>query len=159
VINTNAPMYKKLLVGYDGSSGARARLAHAVGLAQIMGAEVWALWLRETPPYFTENVSESAAEEVAAQHYLAKLKSEVEQVEREKGVEIHLHSQAGHASEKIIRYAIEGGFDLILLGAHGHSSLAGRLLGHTTDRVSEHAPCNVLIVRPEKQTPSEIERG
>jgi nucleotide-binding universal stress UspA family protein len=142
-------MYDKLLVGYDGSGGARAALSHAVALAQIMGAEVWALWVRETIPYFAETVSEIAAEEEAAHLYLGKLKAEVERLKQEKGFEIHLHSQAGHAAEKIVRYAIEGAFDLIVLGSHGHSGLWGRLLGHTTDRVSEHAPCSVLIVRAE----------
>lgn len=142
-------MYEKLLVGYDGSVGARAALLHAISLAQIMGAEVWALWVRETIPYFAETVSEIAVEEDAAHVYLGKLKAEVERLEREEGFEIHLHSQAGHAAEKIVRYAIEGGFDLIVLGSHGHSGLWGRLLGHTTDRVSEHAPCSVLIVRAE----------
>jgi nucleotide-binding universal stress UspA family protein len=145
-------MYNKLLVGYDGSSGARAALRDAIGLAQITGAEVWALWVRETIPYPAETVSEIAIEGEGARNYLAKLKAEIEQVERERGIEIHLHSQAGHAAEKIVRYAIEGGFDLIVLGAHGHSSALGGMLGHTTDRVSEHAPCSVLIVRPEKES-------
>ena len=151
-------MYDKLLVGYDGSTGARTALAHAIGLAQIMGAEVWALWVRETIPYFAETMSEIAVGEEAAHIYLGKLKAEIEQVEREKEIEIHFHSQAGHAAEKIIRYAIEGSFDLIVLGAHGHSGVLGRLLGHTTDRVSEHAPCSVLIVRTEKESSPEIER-
>jgi nucleotide-binding universal stress UspA family protein len=146
-------MYDKLLVGYDGSAGARAALLHAIGLAQIMSAEVWALWVRETIPYFAEMVSEIAAEEEAAHVYLGKLKAEIENLEHEKGFEIHLHSQAGHAAEKIVRYAIEAGFDLIVLGSNGHSGAWGRLLGHTTDRVSEHAPCSVLIVRAEPNPP------
>lgn len=132
-------MYDKLLVGYDGSAGARAALTHAIGFAQIMGAQVWALWVRETIPYFAETVAEVAVEQDAAHVYFGKLKVEIERIEGGKGVEIHFHSQAGHAAEKIVRYAVEGGFDLIVLGSHGH----------TTDRVSEHAPCSVLIVRPE----------
>jgi nucleotide-binding universal stress UspA family protein len=98
-------MYKKLLVGYDVSAGARAALSNAIALAQIMGAEVWALWVRETIPYFAETVGEIAAEEDAARIYLAKLRAEVERLEREKGFEIHLHSQAGHAAEKIVRFS------------------------------------------------------
>lgn len=145
-------MYDKLLVGYDGSAGAYAALVHAIALAQIMGAELWALWVRETIPYFAETVSEIADKEDEAQVYLAKLKVEVERLEREKGLQIHLHSRPGHAAEKIVRYAAEGEFDLIVLGSHGHSGLLGRLLGHTTDRVSEYAPCSVLIVRSERRS-------
>src|SRR5262249_9647797 len=36
---------------------------------------------------------------------------------------------------------------LIVLGNRGHSRLWGELVGHTTDRVSEHAPCSVLANR------------
>lgn len=109
--------------------------------------------MRETIPYFAETVAEIAVEEDAAHVYLAKLRTEIERIERDEGVEIRLHSHAGHPAEKLVRYAAEGDFDLIVLGSHGHSGLWGRLLGHTTDRVSEHAPCSVLIVRAEGQSP------
>lgn len=142
-------MYDKLLVGYDGSGGARAALSQAIGLARLMSAEVWALWVRETIPYFAGTINEVAGEEDAARVYLQKLKAEIEAAEREEGLKIHLHSQAGHAAEKIVRYALEGSFDLIVLGSHGHSALWQGFLGHTTDRVSEQAPCSVLIVRAE----------
>ena len=38
-----------------------------------------------------------------------------------------------------------------MLGNRGHSRLWGELLGHTADRVNEHAPCSVLIVRSKKE--------
>jgi nucleotide-binding universal stress UspA family protein len=139
-------MYDKVLIGYDGSAGAHAALVHAIALAQIMGAELWALWVRETIPYFAETISEIAAAEEEAHVYLGKLKAKVERLEREKGLQIKLHSQAGHAAKTIVRYAREGEFDLIVLGSHGHSGVWARLLGPTTDRVREHAPCSVLIV-------------
>jgi nucleotide-binding universal stress UspA family protein len=148
-------MYKKLLVGFDGSAGARAALYHAIALAQTMGAKVWALWVSETIPYFSEVIGEIKAEKEAAHVYFEKLKAEVERIEKEKAVEIKFHTHAGHAAENLVRYAKEGGFNLIILGSSGHSGTWGRLLGHTADRVSEHAPCNVLIVRAPGQEQSE----
>lgn len=139
-------MYKKLLVGYDGSTGARAALYEAIALAKVTGAEVWALWVRETVPYFVETLTEVKAEEEAAHPYLDKLKAELQQIEKEKGIPIQFHAHAGHAAQNLVRYATEGSFDLIVLGSSGRSEWGG-LLGHTTDRVSEHATCNVLIVR------------
>jgi nucleotide-binding universal stress UspA family protein len=151
-------MYEKLLVGYDGSAGARAALSQAIALGQVTGAEIWALWVRETIPHFAEVVGEITAEEEAAQKYLVKLKAEVERLESSQNVEIHFHSQPGYPAEKLLRYAMEGAFDLIVIGSNGHSGLWGRLLGHTTDRVSEHAPCSVLIVRPQPP-PAEMGYG
>jgi nucleotide-binding universal stress UspA family protein len=34
------------------------------------------------------------------------------------------------------------------MSSHGHSRLAEILLGSTTDRVVQRAPCSVLVVRP-----------
>jgi nucleotide-binding universal stress UspA family protein len=42
--------------------------------------------------------------------------------------------------------AASGGYDLVVLGHRGHF-LRDHLLGSTADRVAEHAPCPVMIVR------------
>lgn len=54
----------------------------------------------------------------------------------------------GHAGETICRLARADQFDLIVLGAKGHSAVSRMLLGSTSDYVATHAPCSVLIVRP-----------
>ena len=41
--------------------------------------------------------------------------------------------------------------DLILIASHGHSSLAHVVLGSTVERVVRHAPCPVLVVRPQER--------
>ena len=38
-------------------------------------------------------------------------------------------------------------FDLLVVGYMGHSALYNRLIGSTTDRLVEHAPCNVLVIK------------
>ena len=40
-------MFKKILVGYDGSKGGKAALATAAALAKKFAASVMALWARE----------------------------------------------------------------------------------------------------------------
>ena len=39
------------------------------------------------------------------------------------------------------------GFDLLVIGYMGHSALYNRLIGSTTDRLVELAPCHVLVVK------------
>ncbi len=63
------------------------------------------------------------------------------------GFEIQIECLPGNPAQLIVQYAEHQAFDLIVIGSHGHSGLWGRLLGHTTDRISEHAHCSVLIVR------------
>jgi len=52
----------------------------------------------------------------------------------------------GRPAELISRFAADGGYDLVVLGHRGHF-LRDHLLGSTADRVAEHAPCPVMIVR------------
>lgn len=51
-----------------------------------------------------------------------------------------------HAAEVISEVAGDGGHDLVVIGRRGHF-VRDRLLGSTADRVAEHAPCPVMIVR------------
>ena len=40
-----------------------------------------------------------------------------------------------------------GGYDLLVVGFMGHSALYNRVIGSTTDRLVELAPCKVLVVK------------
>lgn len=49
--------------------------------------------------------------------------------------------------DRFAQYALEVGADLLIIGHSGHSGIWGRLLGTTADKVVDHAPCSVLVVR------------
>ena len=53
----------------------------------------------------------------------------------------------GHPVEKIIEYAEEGQYDLMVMAAHGHSMLEDAVLGTTTRRVLRRSTIPVLVVR------------
>jgi nucleotide-binding universal stress UspA family protein len=54
----------------------------------------------------------------------------------------------GHPAEEIIREAEEGRYNLVVVGERQNYSLVTRfLLGSTTVRVVEHAPCPVIIAK------------
>ena len=54
---------------------------------------------------------------------------------------------AGHAVPTIVELIEREGFDLLVIGFMGHSALYNRLIGSTTDRLVELAPCPVLVVK------------
>lgn len=63
----------------------------------------------------------------------------------------------GVAADEILREALEGDYDLIIIGASGTAGrLKGWLLGNVTRHVVEHALCSVLVV---KRRSAHYERG
>jgi nucleotide-binding universal stress UspA family protein len=140
-------MFKKILVGYDGSKSAQAALQRAAVMAQKFGAELTALWVREPLPRHSDLPGEYEEEAEAADEYFKQRQKEVQEVATQHGVTIRCETHRGHPAKMILKFAAEGDHDLIVIGHSDHSELWGRLLGDTADRISDHAHCSVLIVK------------
>jgi nucleotide-binding universal stress UspA family protein len=140
-------MYKKMLLAYDGSDGAKRALAAGLGMAQIHHAELWALAVEEKLPRFSATIDEVQEEKEYANHYYGGLLAEAKRQAQEAGVELQTLLRPGHAAKTILEVAQEGAFDLVIVGHTGLSEVWARFLGTTAEKVSRHAPCSVLIVR------------
>jgi nucleotide-binding universal stress UspA family protein len=53
----------------------------------------------------------------------------------------------GLTAAEIVRFAQEGGYDLIVMGTHGRKVVARVLLGSVAARVVQTAECPVLTVK------------
>jgi nucleotide-binding universal stress UspA family protein len=62
----------------------------------------------------------------------------------------------GLTAAEIVRFAKEGGYDLIVMGTHGRSGLARVLLGSVAARVVRTAVCPVLTVKRRGRTESAV---
>lgn len=140
-------MFKKILVGYDGSKGGRLALAQAIELAKGCGGSLTALWVQEPLPRYSDLPGEPEDQAETGGAYYRLRVQEIESLAREHGLEIRSDSRRGHPAKTMIAYADEGRFDLIVLGHSDHSELWGRLLGDIADRVCDHAHCSVLVVK------------
>jgi nucleotide-binding universal stress UspA family protein len=140
-------MFKKILVGYDGSKGGQAALERAAVAARHHNAPLTALWVRQPLPQYADLPGESEGEAEAATDYFGERQREVAVLAKLHGIEIACESRAGHAAKVIVNFAKEGGYDLIVIGHSDHSELWGRMLGDTADRIADHAHCSVLIVK------------
>ena len=136
-------MFKKILLAYDGSEGAKKALEAGINLAKLHQAELWALAVQEKLP---PAAIEAMAEEKFYEHF-EQLLEEARNRAQENGIELKTDIRIGHPAKTIVEVAQEGGFDLILVGHTGLSEVWARFLGSTTEKVSRHAPCSVLIVR------------
>jgi nucleotide-binding universal stress UspA family protein len=140
-------MFKKILVGYDGSKGGKAALQRAAVMATQTKAEIAALWVREPLPRHSDLPGEFEEEAEAADDYFKARREEVKSAADAHGISISCETRRGHAAKAIVKFADEGQYDLIVIGHSDHSELWGRLLGDTADRISDHANCSVLIVK------------
>ena len=146
-MESEATMFQKILVGYDGSKGGKAALRRAVALAKNASVPITALWVREPLPRYTDLPGEPEEAAEAADDYFQERQKEVAEVAAQHGLAIGCETRSGHPAKSIVKFADEGGYDLIVVGHSDHSELWGRLLGDTADRISDHAHCSVLIVK------------
>jgi nucleotide-binding universal stress UspA family protein len=140
-------VFTKPLVGYDGSPGSRAALAAALRLARDSGGQVTAVAVQHHLPRYGATVGEVDEERAVEAVQARRLANEVQAEAAEYGVVVTTHFAAGHPAQELVRAAKQVGADLIVLGHSGHSGIWGTFLGTTTEKVSRHAPCSVLIVR------------
>lgn len=56
-------------------------------------------------------------------------------------------AKVGSAADVIAEVANKGGFDLMVMGSHGHGALGNLVMGSVTNKVMAHSTVPVLIVR------------
>jgi nucleotide-binding universal stress UspA family protein len=139
-------LFQKILVAIDGSPASEKALAAAVDLATHYRVELTALSVVELPA-MAGVVGEIEGLRETAEGHFAEIGQAAVEYARSRGVALRSVVVRGHPADAIVRYAESECVHLVVLGQHGHSRIARFFLGSTTDRVSEHAPCTVMIVK------------
>jgi nucleotide-binding universal stress UspA family protein len=142
-------MYRSIVVGTNGSATADIALERAIELARMTGAALHVVSAYEPTPARVGG-SRPAAE---AQEYPITPSFKVDAVldratdaAQGGGVEMTAHGPRGDAAGAILSVAQAHSADLIVLGSKGMQG-ARRVLGSVPNKVSHHAPCDVLIVQ------------
>jgi nucleotide-binding universal stress UspA family protein len=126
------------------------RLAHGFGVSiHLAHVHHW-----QYPADFVGPLALAGKERVSfGEHRRQKLTEELKVVAHTHGLSprlIHLQEGAS-AFHEICRLAQEIPADLIIMSTHGYTGLRHVLLGSTAERVVQHSPCPVFIVREKKQ--------
>lgn len=56
-------------------------------------------------------------------------------------------SKVGHAGPVVAELAAKGGYDLVILGSHGHGAVASMIMGSVSSKVLAQCRTPVLLVR------------
>ena len=139
-------MFNKILAAIDGSPASEKVLAAAVDLATHYQAELIALSVAELPEVVAM-VDEVDELKQSADDYFRKIGEASVEYARSRGVKLQNVVLRGHAANEIVRFIEAEGVNLLVLGRHGHSRVTRFFLGSTSDRVSEHCHCTVMIVK------------
>ena len=138
----------RVVVGVDGSAGARAALRFAVEDAVRRGVPVEAVTSYRPPEAwmdfdaigdFQYDEAEAAARQ-RAETTIAEVLRDVP----EPHPEIHVTAVLGSAADALIRES--AGADLLVVGSRGHGGFSSMLLGSTSMQCALHAECPVTVV-------------
>ena len=138
---------KRILLPFDGSDYSVNAAKYALGLAKLVSAHVtivncyeWRGHMPEVPELLIQDLQENMR--IEAENILKKAKGIFEN----EGVEHKLETRAGSPGYVLSNLAKSKEFDLIIMGSHGHSDIAGLFLGSVTHKVLNKIYCPILVV-------------
>ena len=140
-------MFNHILLGVDGSDHALHAAKTAADLARNMKSNILRIVVAfdPVPPYLGEPNLQAAisARMKTADTILQKALEAVGEIPGE----VHTEVLEGSPAEAILDVANTRKVDLIVMGSRGFGRLKGLLIGSQSQKVVQHAPCPVLIVR------------
>lgn len=147
-------MYKNLLVATDGSKISDKAVAHAISLAQAVGASLTAFYA--APDYPMPAYADGVVYEPVSRREYSKLAAEdaqkildvVATKASAAGVECKTaYAIAAAPWEAILAAARKHKCDAIVMASHGRRGLSAVLLGSETQKVLTHTKLPVIVVR------------
>ena len=135
-----------IVIGLDGSEGARRALDWTIGIARKLGDDVRAVlalrpfgeFIITVPPFPTETLQQ--VKEAFERDWCAPL--------RASGVPYRTEVVETDPVHALMAAADDANAELIVVGAHGHGHLSDRVLGSVSYRLAHHASRPVTIVPP-----------
>jgi nucleotide-binding universal stress UspA family protein len=144
-------MYAKILVPVDFSACSKEALRHARAIAEAVGGEVVLLHVAYGRSLFHGGVGSTSLSAADEAELREQAEADLAELAREFDPEGRLvrarEVAEGDARDAILEAARARGADLIVMGTHGRSGVARRLLGSVAESVVRHAGCPVLVVR------------
>jgi|SRR5208282_4997608 nucleotide-binding universal stress UspA family protein len=137
--------FKRILIGFDGSSQSEKATEIGLSVAQSLDSQVL-LFAVARPPEPATMVELSAMLDDAREHFEEKFKK-VEQRAKDLEVEFETNIAVGHPVEQIVHRAEADRVDLIVLGRRGMSRFEKMIVGSTSEKVLRYAHCPVMVVR------------
>jgi nucleotide-binding universal stress UspA family protein len=146
-------MYGAIVVGTDGSDTAREAVRQATELAKVLGSRILLVSAYEPVPEARLRQERTELPEDVSwlvnprEDVQGVLDEEAERITADGIDDVETFAREGDPADAILDVAEEKEADLIVVGNKGMTGARRFLLGSVPNKVSHHAPCNVMIVR------------
>ncbi len=139
---------EKILLPFDGSDHSVNAAKYALDLAKLCGSHVTIIncyeWhgnnLPEVPELLVKDLKMNLQKEAEV------ILKRAEGIFENQGVEYKLETISGAPGYVLAKLAKSKEYDLIVMGSHGHSDIAGLFLGSVTHKVLNTIYCPVIVV-------------
>ena len=144
----------RVVVGVDGSDAARAALATAIEEAASRGADLDALVSYRVEDYWTDlgSVVVPTLEQIRTELYRRTEGMLTSVLDRrtpgDPVPQVRIVVAEGAAGDLLVNHGRAA--DLLVVGSRGHGAFRALLLGSVALHCAMHAPCSVLVVRPQE---------
>lgn len=136
----------KILVGFDGSPSSKKALEHAKSLSVKLNSSVTVLTVVRLPD-FSSSMDEVSEVMDEAEKRVAPMHKEIAESAQNEGIKLQTLIVHGHPVEKIIDYAQENGFDLIVIGTRGVGGFKKLVIGSVAQKVVSYSKVPVMVVK------------
>lgn len=143
-------MTMKILLAVDGSACALRAVDHLIGHVSWFREMPEIHLLHVQPPIPVARALAHVSKETLHAHYMEESREELREAQEKldaAGRQHTTHVHVGQAAEVVAKVATELGCDLIVMGSHGRSGIAGLMMGSVATRVLHLATCPVLLVK------------
>lgn len=146
--------FKRIRVPIDFSEHSKKTMACAIRLASRDNALVQLLHVFQISDYAVtpfarrkQHTDQDKSQVDAAEQEARESLTAFKQHGLSRGIKAESYIRVGYPFDEIVAMADHFDVDLIVIGSHGCSGIARLLVGSTAERVVEHAPCPVLVVK------------
>jgi nucleotide-binding universal stress UspA family protein len=139
----------KILAAVDGSPFTRKMLAYLAAHDEWMGPQhaYTMLFVVAPVPPRAAAVIERATLKSYYDDTAEKVFKPLRTFAGKQGLQAEFVTKVGQAAEVIAETAAKGGYDLVVLGSHGHGTLGNLVMGSVATKVLAHCSTPALLIR------------
>ncbi|MCL6100050.1 MAG: Nramp family divalent metal transporter [Bacteroidetes bacterium] len=147
--------YKNIGVALEHGEGDSIIISEALTLAKMYDAKLGLIHIVNTPGTLIHGSNEESLHSREDRVYIEELAREIEEYD----LAVETTIRYGSPSEEIAKSVEEEGFDLLVLGSHGHQTFGDIIFGQTVDSVRHSIKIPIMVVRTGRSDREKPQRG